>query len=61
MHLPVLHLSAVLVATPFASGQAADRLFNQAISHGAVELTPVSPHMCGLRLDPMTHVERVYR
>jgi hypothetical protein len=61
MHLPVLHLSAVLVATPFASGQAADLLLNQAISHGAVEWTPVSPHMCGLRFDPMSHVERVYR
>ncbi len=61
MHLPVLHLSAVLVAMPFASGRAADLLLNQAISHGAVELTPVSPHMCGLRLDPMSHVERVYR
>jgi len=60
MRLPVLHLSAILAATPFASGQAADQLFNQAISHGAVELTPVSPHMCGLRLEPMTHVERVF-
>jgi hypothetical protein len=61
MHLPVLQLSAVSVAMPFASGQAADQIFSQAISHGAVELTPVSPHMCGLRLDPMTHVERDYR
>jgi hypothetical protein len=60
MHLPVLQLSAVSVAMPFASGQAADQIFSQAISHGAVELTPVSPHMCGLRLDPMTHVERDY-
>ncbi len=60
MRLPVLHLSVVLVATPFASGQAADQIFSQAISHGAVELTPVSPHMCGLRLDPMTHVKRDY-
>ncbi len=60
MHLPVLQLSAVLVAMPFASGRAADLLLNQAISHGAVELTPVSPHMCGLRLDPMTQVERDY-
>ena len=61
MRLPVLHLPAVLVATPFVSGQAADLRLNQAISHGAVELTPVSPHMCGLRLDPMTQVERDYR
>ena len=52
MRLSVLHHSAVLVVTPFASGQAAGRLLDQAISHGAVELTPVPPHMGGLRLNP---------
>lgn len=43
MRLSVLHLSAVLMAMPVASGQVADLLLNQSISHVAVELTPVSP------------------
>ncbi len=60
MRLSVLHRSAVLVVTPFASGRAADLLLSQATSHGAVELTPVSPHMCGLRLNPMMQVERIF-
>ena len=59
MRLSVLHLSAVLMAMPVASGQAADLLLNQSNSHGAVELTPVWPHMCGLRLNPMMQVERI--
>ncbi len=60
MRLSVLHLSAVLMAMPDASGQAADLLLNQSISHVAVELTPVSPHMCGLRLNSMMQVERIF-
>ena len=43
MRLSVLHFSAVLMAMPVASGQVADLLLNQSISHVAVELTPVSP------------------
>ncbi len=60
MRHSVLHLSAVLMAMPVASGRAADLLLNQSMSHGAVELTPVSPHMCGLRLDRMMQVERIF-
>ena len=60
MRPSVLHLSAVLMAMPVASGQAADLLLNRSISHGAVELTPVSPHMCGLKLNPMLQVERIF-
>ncbi len=60
MRLSVLHLSAVLMAMSVASGQAADLLLNQSISHVAVELTPVLPHMCGLRLNSMMQVERIF-
>ena len=56
MRLSIHRLSVVLMAMPVASGQAADLLLNQSISHGAAELTPVSPHMCGLRLNPMMQV-----
>ncbi len=60
MRPSVLHLSAVSMAMPVASGQAVDLLLNQSISHGAVEPTPVSPQTCGLRLNPMLQVERIF-
>ena len=58
MHLPVLQLSAVLVATPFASGQAADQIFSQATWSSGID-SGVAPHVrfevgpndpCGTRL-----------
>ncbi len=60
MRLSVLHISAELMAIPVASGQAADLLLNRSISHGVVELTPVSPRLCGLRLNPMMQMERIF-
>ena len=53
MRLSVFHLSAVQLVMPVVSGQAADPLTNQPISHGAVELTPMPPRICGLRFNPM--------
>ncbi len=60
MRPSIIHLSAILMAMPVASGQAADLLLNQSISHGVVELTPVSPQMCRLKLNPMLQVERIF-
>ncbi len=60
MRHSIIHLSAVSMAMPVAFGQAADLLLNQSNSHGAVESTPVSPKMCGLRLNPMLQVERIF-
>ena len=53
MSLSVLHLSAVLMVMPLASGQAADLLLNQSISHGAVELTPVSARHLRFEVKPI--------